>query len=317
MSGGGEYDDDTDTPPQASSTHTPTIRSTPPPVRTYTDTHVDDHTVSDSYVCGNNIIADTVSHVHMHAHDAAAHPLIHNIPSIMHDNSDVLNDNNDGPLFDSYMCTTHPDGQPLSCTLSAEEKLLNAHAVGYHPPHLARARYPGAHYMTELAQFSTPSCAGHHYCLVCVDVFTGFIVLKALIDKKASTVARALWEIFSVIGSPQILQSNGGSEFMNAVLATLTHLLGVPQRFISAYNPRSNGKVERSIRTIKTTIMKLLHDASIDWHLHLSFVQYAYNDKVQSLIGSTPFSLRYARNTNTVNSATRTDSNGNNDNDAA
>ena len=382
MSGGGEYDD-IDTLPQASMyTHTPTVQYTPPPVRTYTDTDVDDHTVSDAYICGNNIIADTVMQVHAHAHDAVVHPLVHNISSIMHDNYDELNDNNDGPLFDSYMCTTHPDGQPFICTLSTEEKLLiaqakrgkrvppltkqkelldaahaqghfgekamysyidregywwprihrdiadtiatctpcrqfNAHAVGYHPSRSVRALYPGDHYMTDLAQFSTPSCEGHHYCLVCVDVFTGFIMLKALIDKKAPTVARALWEIFSVIGIPKILQSDGGSEFKNAVLAALTHLLGVPQRFISAYNPRSNGKVERSIRTIKTTVMKLLHGANIYWHLHLPFVQYAYNDKVQSLTGSTPFSLMYARNTNAVNDASRTDNNRDNDNDTA
>ena len=43
---------------------------------------------------------------------------------------------------------------------------FNAHAVGYHPSRSVRALYPGDHYMTDLAQFSTPSCEGHHYCLV-------------------------------------------------------------------------------------------------------------------------------------------------------
>jgi len=81
-------------------------------------------------------------------------------------------------------------------------------------------------------------------------------------------------------------------------MSTLTTLLGIPHRFISAYNPHADGKVERSVRTVKTTIMKLLHGATVYWHLHLPFVQYAYNDKIQSLTGSTPFALMFGRMAN-------------------
>ena len=38
--------------------------------------------------------------------------------------------------------------------------------------------------------------------------------------------------------------------------------------------------------------------ATCYWHLHLPFVQYAYNNKVQSLTGSTPFSLMFGRSAN-------------------
>jgi len=43
---------------------------------------------------------------------------------------------------------------------------------------------------------------------------------------------------------------------------------------------------------------KLMYGADCHWHLHLPFVQYAYNNKVQSLTGATPFSLMFGRAAN-------------------
>ena len=170
----------------------------------------------------------------------------------------------------------------------------NAEVHGYHPARSVHANLPGDHYQIDLAQF-VKSIDGYVYCLLCVDVFTGFIMLKPLIDKSAASVANALWQIFSVIGVPKILQSDNGSEFKNEVINALTRILGIPHRFISEYNPRADGKVERAVRTVKVTVMKLLHGATIYWPYHLPFVQYSYNDKISSLTGSTPFSLMYGR----------------------
>ena len=166
--------------------------------------------------------------------------------------------------------------------------------AGYHPAQSIFADLPGDHYQIDLAQFPKAH-DGSHYCLVCVDVFTGFIMLKSLVTKEADVVARALWEIFSVIGIPNILQSDNGSEFSNQLLTALTQLLGVPQRFISPYNPRADGKVERVVKTVTDTIVKLLHGATIYWPYHIPFVQYAYNAKVHTLTGSTPFALMLNR----------------------
>jgi hypothetical protein len=44
--------------------------------------------------------------------------------------------------------------------------------------------------------------------------------------------------------------------------------------------------------------MKLMRGANIFWPLHIAYVQYAYNDKVHTLTGSTPFSLMFNRQPN-------------------
>ena len=130
---------------------------------------------------------------------------------------------------------------------------------------------------------------------MCVDVFSGFLFLKPLKRKEAVDIAQALWEITSVIGVPRVLQSDNGSEFKNQIIAALTRLQGIDHRFISAYNPRADGKVERSVKTVKDTVNKLVRGATCYWHLHLPFVQYANNSKVQALTGSSPFALMYGR----------------------
>lgn len=165
---------------------------------------------------------------------------------------------------------------------------------GYHPAKSIEAKLPGDHYQVDLAMLPTSS-EGYRYCLVLVDIFSGFLILKPLKTKKASEIARMLWEIFALVGTPKILQSDNGAEFVNQIVRTLVRLQGIEQRFISQYNPRADGKVERAVRTVKQTVMKLLHGADIYWPLHLPFVQYSYNSKVQALTGSTPFALMFAR----------------------
>jgi transposase InsO family protein len=169
--------------------------------------------------------------------------------------------------------------------------------AGFHPARSVDAFLPCDHLQVDLAQFPTSS-EGHRYCLVCVDVFTGFIMLKPLKQKSSDSIARALWEIFTVIGVPRILQSDNGTEFKNDIVGALTRLEGVEHRFIAPYNPRADGKVERSVKTVKNTISKLLAGSDCHWHLYLPFVQYAYNNKVQSLTGSSPFALLFGREAN-------------------
>ena len=169
--------------------------------------------------------------------------------------------------------------------------------AGYHPARSITAARPGDHYQMDLAAFPQ-SLEGHTFCLVLVDVFTGFVFLKPIRDKEAATIARAVWEISCVIGVPKILQSDNGSEFNNRIVNALCRLTGINRRFIAPYNPRADGKVERTIKTIKETVVKLLHGASVLWHLYVPFVQLCFNNKVQDLTGSTPFSLMFGRRLN-------------------
>ena len=171
--------------------------------------------------------------------------------------------------------------------------------AGFHPARSVFAARPGDHFQMDLAQLPR-SVDGMVYILLMIDVFTGFVVLTALPNKEDATVARAVWNVFCIIGLPRILQSDNGDEFTNRIIRALCRITGIDRRFIAAYNPRADGKVERAVKTVKQMIVKLVYGAAALWPLYLPFVQLMYNNKVKELTGTTPFALMYGRKLNDV-----------------
>ena len=96
----------------------------------------------------------------------------------------------------------------------------NISRAGFHPARSITAALPGDHYQVDLAELPR-SLDDNKFILVLVDVFTGFVMLKAIPNKEAATVARAVWEICSVIGIPKILQSDNGKDFSNKIINAL------------------------------------------------------------------------------------------------
>jgi transposase InsO family protein len=169
---------------------------------------------------------------------------------------------------------------------------------GFHPAQFITSSGPGEHIQIDTSVHLPESPDGYTALLVCLDVFTGFVLLRPLRDTTAETVARKLWKIFCTIGFPKILQSDNGSEFVNDILRALIKITGIEHRFISPYNPRADGKVERSIGTCMMIIKKLLHGTNKHWPIFTSFAQITFNNKITSLTGSSPFALMFGRELN-------------------
>jgi transposase InsO family protein len=168
---------------------------------------------------------------------------------------------------------------------------------GYHPYKFTHASIPWDHVLIDLIQFvETPTTSA--YCLILIDTFTNFIILRALPDTKGSTIAKELHDIFSLLGPPKILQSDRGSHFLNSIMTAFTHLHQVRHRFAAQYHPQTNGKVERTIGTIRTMLNKIMIGNIMEWPYYLNAVQYYYNNKISELTQSSPFSLLFGRCTN-------------------
>lgn len=169
---------------------------------------------------------------------------------------------------------------------------------GFHPAQFITSSGPCEHIQIDTSVHLPESPDGYKALLVCLDVFTGFVFLRPLRDTTAETVARKLWKVFCIIGIPKILQSDNGSEFVNDILRSLVKITGIEHRFISPYNPRADGKVERSIGTCMMIIKKLLHGTNKNWPIFTSFAQITFNNKISSLTGSSPFALMFGRELN-------------------
>ena len=168
---------------------------------------------------------------------------------------------------------------------------------GYHPMKPVTALFPGDHYMMDIMTMPESS-DGLTNLLVLIDVFTSFIMLRVLLDLSAETIARALWEIFCTIGPCKILQHDQAPSFMSSIMRSILNHQGIEQRVISAYHPKADGKVERSIQTVRDIINKMIKGAHELWPLFVPFVQLSYNYRISELTGSSPFSLMFGRNIN-------------------
>jgi hypothetical protein len=179
--------------------------------------------------------------------------------------------------------------------------------TGFNPSGFIHASGPWEHVQVDTSVHMPPSPEGKTTLLVIIDVFTGFCQLRSCSSSSAEEIAKELWDVFCTFGFPKILQSDNGHEFVNDLLRALVKLSGIEHRFISPYNPRADGKVERAIGTLSSVIKKMVHGSIMLWPMYVPFAQYAFNLKISSLTGCAPFVLMFGRQPNEWKDFTKDD----------
>ena len=169
---------------------------------------------------------------------------------------------------------------------------------GFDPATPITAAFPFDHIQIDHKVGLPKSKDGFTAILVIVDVCTGFILLRAVLNTQAETIAAVLWQIFNDFGFPKVIQSDNGPEFVNRIISKMIMLSGVDHRRITPYHARADGKVERNIGTMMTIIRKHLHGAHESWPAFVPWAQSCVNNKISELTGSTPFSLMFGRKFN-------------------
>ena len=175
---------------------------------------------------------------------------------------------------------------------------INITRKGYHPLKAINVHLPGEHMTVDLAGEFPLSSKNNKYLLVLTDVCTRFVILKAIPDKTAATVATTLFDTFSLIGFPRVLQSDNGREFSNQVTKIMTEQMGIHHRLVTPYHPRGNGLAENRVKAVKEILRKEIKGKKHEWDRHVPMAQFAMNANVATLHGSSPFSLFFARKVN-------------------
>ena len=143
---------------------------------------------------------------------------------------------------------------------------------------------------------------GYKYVAVIVDSFSHWTSLVAVKNKSAFDTARALMQVIGNFGAPLRIRSDGGSEFVNAVIVGLQRMMGVTQHVVTPYTPTANGIVERANRSILTRLREMIfckrlvqHPEHV-WSDLLPLVQRALNASVHSAIGTSPARVLFGDN---------------------
>ena len=125
------------------------------------------------------------------------------------------------------------------------------------------------------------SLDGNVYILTYVDLFSRWIEIRALPDKTAPSVLRALDSIFSVRGPCLNLTGDNGREFINKLVQNYLKDLGIHWNLICPYRPQSNGLCERKNQQIKQAL-QFRKDVEFLWDRELPSIQLDINLQKQS-----------------------------------
>ena len=108
----------------------------------------------------------------------------------------------------------------------------------------------------------------NQYMLVFVDMFTKWLEIIPVKNKLATTIENEFHrKIIAKWGTPRILFTDNGKEFVNRIMVKLTSNFGIRHSKTPRYHPQSN-PTERCNRSIKKTIKAYLekdHKESRDW----------------------------------------------------
>ena len=86
-----------------------------------------------------------------------------------------------------------------------------------------------------------PEWNGFKHLVVCIDYFSKWTEAKALRDKKATSIAKFLYEVICRHGCIKIQINDLGCDFVNDVCTVLHEMTGAEQRVTSAYHLQANG----------------------------------------------------------------------------
>gem|GEM_PF-1640441 len=165
----------------------------------------------------------------------------------------------------------------------------------YHPPKQEAPEGIMDHVVFDLGGFDCTTPRGNNFILVVLDLFSRFIVLRAIPDKSATTVAKELVSIFSLLGYPRVVGHDRGAEFHNQLLEKILKHAEVENRASLPFTPQGNSCCEAAVKRCKTIIMKMLEGRSEDWDLYLNGTALSLNVHRSRLHGMMPFVVMFHR----------------------
>ena len=126
----------------------------------------------------------------------------------------------------------------------------------------------------------------YHYILTVQDVFSRYLWLRPLTRKTSHQVARKLSKLYSEVGPLRVIQSDNGDEFK--AVEKLCQTLGIKIIRGSPYHPQSQGKVERSHRSLRKNIsfdLLRFSKVGVNWASKLREYQKILNEEPMDVLG--------------------------------
>ena len=135
----------------------------------------------------------------------------------------------------------------------------------------------------------------NRYILLLIDHFTKFAWARALKSATSEAVAEVLLDYISMFGTPKVLLSDNGSQFIAGLTEALLKKTGIRHALTTPYTPAQNGLCERLNSTFLDMLSKYINAKQNDWDVYLNYLIFAYNSSVQESTKLSPFNLMFGR----------------------
>lgn len=131
--------------------------------------------------------------------------------------------------------------------------------------------------------------------LLCItDAFSKYSVVTDIPDKKAETVASAIYsKWFCVFGILAQIHSDGGKEFVNNLSDNFFKLLNIQHSKTSPAHPQCNAQVEVFNKFVQKFLASYVDASTLNWEEFIPALSFAYNTSYHSTIATTPFELLF------------------------
>ena len=131
---------------------------------------------------------------------------------------------------------------------------------------------------------------GNKWILTAIDVFTRYPFAVPLPNRKAETVARALFEhIFQYHTFPKYLVTDNGSEFVGEVMKSLCRCFHISRIRTLPYTPTLNSCLENFHRYLNSTLTILSGRFKQDWDKCVPLAMLAFRSSTHATTGYSPF----------------------------
>nr|GEV63457.1 retrotransposon protein, putative, Ty3-gypsy subclass [Tanacetum cinerariifolium] len=141
------------------------------------------------------------------------------------------------------------------------------------------------------------SSSGHDAIWVIVDRLTKsthFLAIRE--DYSMEKLARLyIDEIITRHGVPTSIISDRDGRFTSRFWQTMQKALGTRLDMSMAYHPQTDGKSERTIKTLEDMLRACVIDFGGSWNIHLPLAEFSYNNSYHSSIRCAPFKALYGR----------------------
>ena len=113
-----------------------------------------------------------------------------------------------------------------------------------------------------------------------------------LLDKLAQLYVE---EIVRLHGVPISIVSDRDPRFTSRFWSSLQDAIGTRLHFSTAFHPQTDGQSERTIQTLEDMLKACVIEFKGSWDMHLSQMEFTYNNSYQSSIGMALFEALYGR----------------------